>query len=225
MRVFLADDHPLFRIGLRIALDHVPDIQLIGEASDGYGAVEKIRADPPDVSLIDVDMPGISGIRVIRLLRKAFPEMKILVLSTYDDENYINSAMQAGADGYVLKCIEVDELVRIIKSFCDGSPVVSPYLVNLSLDFKAPVKSAATAEDLGYPLLTHREKEILQSIIRGQSNKEISHTFCVSVETVKSHVKSIYHKLQVKNRVEAVTVTIEKNLLPHQPTLPKKSHS
>jgi DNA-binding NarL/FixJ family response regulator len=223
MKVFLADDHPLFRMGLRIALDQVADIQLIGEASDGYGAVEKIQADPPDVSLIDVDMPGMSGIRVIRMLRKAFPDMKILVLSTYDDENYINGAMQAGADGYVLKCVEVDELVRIIKSFFDGSPVVSPYLVNLSLDFKAPGKPAGTPEELGNPLLTHREKEILQAIIRGQSNKEISHAFCVSIETVKSHVKSIYNKLHVKNRVEAVTVTIEKNILSPPPALPKKS--
>jgi DNA-binding NarL/FixJ family response regulator len=223
MRVFFADDHPLFRIGLRIALEQVADIHLIGEASDGYGTVEKIWADPPDVSLIDVDMPGISGIRVIRMLRKAFPQMKILVLSTYDDENYINGAMQAGADGYVLKCVEVDELVRIIKSFCDGTPVVSPYLVNLSLEFKAPLKSAVTTEEMSYPLLTHREKEILQSIIMGQSNKEISKTLCISVETVKSHVKSIYHKLQVKNRVEAVTFATEKKILPHQLALPPKS--
>jgi DNA-binding NarL/FixJ family response regulator len=208
MRVFLADDHPLFRIGLRIALDQETDIQLIGEASDGFSAVEKIRVDPPDVSLIDVDMPGISGIRVIRMLRKAHPQMKIVVLSTYDDKTCIHAAMQAGADGYVLKCVEVAELVRIMKSFFEGHQVVSPYLVNLSLDFKATIST--TGE---YPVLTHREKEILQSIIEGQSNKEISQTLYVSVETVKSHIKSIYHKLQVKSRVEAVTVAIKQNIL------------
>jgi DNA-binding NarL/FixJ family response regulator len=208
MRVFLADDHPLFRIGLRIALDQETDIQLIGEASDGFSAVEKIRVDPPDVSLIDVDMPGISGIRVIRMLRKAHPQMKIVVLSTYDDKTCIHAAMQAGADGYVLKCVEVAELVRIMKSFFEGHQVVSPYLVNLSLDFRATIST--TGE---YPVLTHREKEILQSIIEGQSNKEISQTLYVSVETVKSHIKSIYHKLQVKSRVEAVTVAIKQNIL------------
>lgn len=214
MRVFLADDHPLFRIGLRIALDQETDIQLIGEASDGFSAVEKIRVDPPDVSLIDVDMPGISGIRVIRMLRKAHPQMKIIVLSTYDDKNYIHGAMQAGADGYVLKCVEVAELVRIIKSFFEGHQVVSPYLVNLSLDFKATISTTGEVKKVEYPVLTHREKEILRSIIEGQSNKEISHTLYVSVETVKSHIKNIYHKLQVKNRVEAVTVAIKQNVLP-----------
>jgi DNA-binding NarL/FixJ family response regulator len=208
MRVFLADDHPLFRIGLRIALDQETDIQLIGEASDGFSAVEKIQVDPPDVSLIDIDMPGISGIRVIRIIRKAHPQMKIIVLSTYDDKTCIHAAMQAGADGYVLKCVEVAELVRIMKSFFEGHQVVSPYLVNLSLDFKATIST--TGE---YPVLTHREKEILQSIIEGQSNKEISQTLYVSVETVKSHIKSIYHKLQVKSRVEAVTVAIKQNIL------------
>jgi DNA-binding NarL/FixJ family response regulator len=213
MRVFLADDHPLFRIGLRIALEQEEDVQLIGEASDGFSAVEKIRADPPDVSLIDVDMPGMSGIRVIRVLRQAYPQMKILVLSTYDDEKYVQGAMQAGADGYVLKCVEVAELVRIIKSFCEGRLVVSPYLVNLALDPKATIKTLDEVAPVESPALTHREKEILQSLIQGQSNKEISDSLCVSVETVKSHIKSIYYKLHVKNRVEAVTAAIKKNIL------------
>jgi DNA-binding NarL/FixJ family response regulator len=142
------------------------------------------------------------------MLRKAHPQMKIVVLSTYDDKTCIHAAMQAGADGYVLKCVEVAELVRIMKSFFEGHQVVSPYLVNLSLDFRATIST--TGE---YPVLTHREKEILQSIIEGQSNKEISQTLYVSVETVKSHIKSIYHKLQVKSRVEAVTVAIKQNIL------------
>lgn len=211
MRVFLADDHPLFRIGLRIALDREEDIELVGEASDGFSAVEKIQADPPDVSLIDVDMPGISGIRVIRMLRKAFPEMRLLVLSTYDDKNYIHDAMQAGADGYVLKCVEVAELVRIIKSVCDGRQTVSPYLVNLSLDSKPGEDAPGEAPEEEDLVLTHRETEILRAIILGQSNKEISNAFCISVETVKSHIKSIYQKLQVRNRVEATTVAMKKN--------------
>lgn len=214
MKVFLADDHPLFRMGLRIALEQEADLELTGEASDGFSAVDKIRADPPDVALIDVDMPGMSGIRVIRVLRKAYPNMKILVLSTYDDETYIYGAMQAGADGYVLKCVEVAELVRIIKSFREGQQVVSPYLVNLSVAAEATeaVSEELRAED--EPTLTQREQEILRFLIQGESNKEISQHLYVSVETVKSHIKSIYHKLQVKNRVEAVTVSMKKNVLP-----------
>ena len=134
MNIFLADDHPLFRIGLRIALDQEDEMKVIGEASDGFSAVEKIQSNPPDLSLIDVDMPGISGIRAIRILRKALPEMKILVLSTYDDEKYIHEAMLAGADGYLLKCVEVAELVKVIRSVCEGKQVVSPFLVNLAIE-------------------------------------------------------------------------------------------
>ncbi|MDY0040760.1 MAG: response regulator transcription factor [Desulforhabdus sp.] len=209
MRVFLADDHPLFRIGLKIALDQEEDIEIAGEASDGFGAVEKIQADPPDLSLIDMDMPGISGIRVIRILRKTNPDMRILVLSTYDDEKYIEGAMQAGADGYVLKCVEVAELVRIIRAFCNGLQIVSPYLVNLTLS-ASPVEKIGESEEV---VLTQREKEILKCIIDGQSNKEISNTVCISVETVKSHVKNLYQKLQVKSRVEAAMIAMKKDLL------------
>jgi DNA-binding NarL/FixJ family response regulator len=211
MRIFLADDHPLFRMGLRIALDQEEGIEVIGEANDGFSAVEKIQREAPDLSLIDVDLPGMSGIRVIRVLRKAVPEMRILVLSTYDDEKYIHEAMQAGADGYLLKCIDVEELVRVIRSVCDGKQIVSPFLVNLTMDID-------TRKDSGEPSagvdLTPREKEILQAIIDGWSNKRISATLCISIETVKSHVKSIYQKLQVKNRVEAAMVAVRRELLP-----------
>ena len=108
IKVFLADDHPLLRAGLRISLSQRNDMELIGEAGDGFSAVEKIRGNPPDVSLIDVDMPGLSGIGVIRILRKSIPQMKILVLSTHNDENYIQGAMAAGADGYVLKSVGIE---------------------------------------------------------------------------------------------------------------------
>ena len=117
IRIFLADDHPLLRTGLRLSLDQQEGVELIGEAEDGFSAVEKIQANPPDVSLIDVDMPGLSGIEAIRVLRKSLPQMKIIVLSTYSDDTYIRESMEAGADGYVLKCVGINELVKIIKSF------------------------------------------------------------------------------------------------------------
>jgi DNA-binding NarL/FixJ family response regulator len=208
MRIFLADDHPLLRTGLRLSLSQEKDIEIIGEASDGFSAVEKIQADPPDVSLIDVDMPGMSGIGVIRILCKAIPEMKILVLSTYNDEKYIRDAMKAGADGYVLKSVGISELVRIIKCFSEGQPIVSPYLVNLTLGLEAEQKDLDN--DKG-PGLTQREKEILKRITEGKGNKEISENLCISLETVKSHTKNIYKKLKVKNRVEAAMTTLEKN--------------
>ena len=208
MRIFLADDHPLLRTGLRLSLSQEKGIEIIGEASDGFSAVEKIQADPPDVALIDVDMPGMSGIGAIRILCKAIPEMKILVLSTYNDEKYIRDAMQAGADGYVLKSVGISELVKIIKCFSEGQPIVSPYLVNLTLGLEAEQKDL---EKMKGPCLTLREKEILERITEGKGNKEISDSLCISLETVKSHTKNIYKKLKVKNRVEAAMMAMEKN--------------
>lgn len=209
MRVFLADDHPLFRMGLRIALEQERDIDLIGEASDGFAAVEKVRTACPDICLIDVDMPGISGIRVVRILRREETPMKILILSTYDDDTYVQDAMRAGADGYVLKCVDVPELVRIVRAVCTGQVVVSPYLVNLSVDPGDPNEVPDTANE---NRLTAREREILEAIVAGLSNKEISNQFHISLETVKSHTKKIYQKLRVKNRVEAAIAGAKLNI-------------
>ena len=114
IRVFLADDHPLLRIGLRHSFDQDQDVRLCGEAGDGFTAVERIQTDSPDVVLMDVDMPGLSGIGAIRVLKKLYPRMKIFVLSTYNDERYVREAMAAGADGYILKNIDSDELLKII---------------------------------------------------------------------------------------------------------------
>ena len=200
MRIFLADDHPLLRTGLRLSLSQHDDIEIIGEASDGFSAVDRIQADPPDLALIDVDMPGITGIVAIRILRESTPDMKILVLSSYNDDKFIRDAMRAGADGYVLKSVSTSELVRIIRCFCQGQTIISPYLVNLTLDLKEENDDSEGTEEAE---LTEREKEILRCITDGKSNKEISDSLFVSVETVKSHVKNLYKKLNVKNRVEA----------------------
>jgi len=207
MRVFLSDDHPLFRIGMRLSFEQEDHIDLIGEASDGYSSVERILSSNPDVSLIDVDMPGMSGIGVVRILRKAGFQKKIIILSTYNDENYIRDAMDAGADGYVLKCVEVSELIRILRSMYEDKPTVSPYLVNLALNPSVNhVYLNSTLE--GAAPLTSREKEILDCLSDGRSNKEISTTLNISVETVKSHLRSIYKKLNAKSRVEAAKLAI-----------------
>lgn len=200
LRVFLADDHPLLRMALRLSLTEKKDIEVVGEASDGYSAVEKIQAAVPDIAVIDVEMPGLSGIRAIRILRRTLPLMKILVLSTYNKEEYIRDAMQAGADGYLLKRVGIDELIRIVRGFGTDQPVISPYLVNLALD-SDPRREQAD-EPLPPPL-TQREQEVLQGLAEGQSNKEISSRLCISTETVKSHIKNIYGKLQAKNRLDA----------------------
>jgi DNA-binding NarL/FixJ family response regulator len=191
-------------------MDHEADIELIGEADNGYSAVEKIKAQLPDVSLIDVDMPGLSGIGVIRVLRKFFPKMKLIVLSTYSEEKYIQAAMEAGADGYVIKTVGIGELVKIIKSFCSGKPELSPYLVNLTSGYDSGKKRAGAC---GNYKLSVREKEILEIIAEGKGNIQIAEVLCISTETVKSHIKNIFRKLEVRNRVDAVRIAREKQLI------------
>lgn len=210
MRVFLADDHPLLRMALRLSLTQAKDMEVVGEASDGYSAVAQIQALNPDIALIDLEMPGLSGIRVIRILRKAVPQIKILMLSTYYREDYIREAMQAGADGYVLKRVGIDELIRIIKGLGAGEEVLSPYLVNLTLGYEPHQRPE---EDDKLLLLTAREREVLKAIALGKSNKEISLALHVSLETVKSHIKNIYEKLKIRNRAEATKFVMEINLI------------
>lgn len=210
MRVFLADDHPLLRMALRLSLTQEKDLEVVGEASDGYSAVAQIQALNPDIALIDLEMPGLSGIRVIRILRKAVPQIKILMLSTYYREDYIREAMQAGADGYVLKRVGIDELIRIIKGLGAGEEVLSPYLVNLTLGYEPHQRPE---EDDKLLLLTAREREVLKAIALGKSNKEISLALHVSLETVKSHIKNIYEKLKIRNRAEATKLVMEINLI------------
>jgi DNA-binding NarL/FixJ family response regulator len=209
MKIFLADDHPLLRIGLRITLEQEDDMQVVGEASDGYTAVTRIQMYSPDLSLIDYDLPGISGDKVVRLLRNAGLLTKLLILSCYHDENYIREAMEAGADGYILKCIEVNELIRIMRNLYSGQTTMSPYMVNLSL----PPKEDKVNVNQDLNLLTMREREILKYIAEGKINKEISTSLNISLETVKTHARNIYSKLNVKGRVEAVKIALDQNYM------------
>lgn len=210
IRVFIADDHPLMRLGLRMSLEQTRGIEVIGDANDGYTAVEKILKNPPDISLIDVDMPGLSGIGVIRILRKALPDMVIIVLSSYNDDNFINQAMSAGANGYVLKGIGSDELANIIVSMVKNKSMISPYLINLTIDQYSQEKEKLQEQDTN---LTLREKQILKNLIEGKRSKDIANTLFISTETVKSHIKNIYRKLEVTNRMEAFSAAKRKKII------------
>ena len=200
IKIFLADDHPLFRTGLKYSLGMQKDFVILGEASDGYSAVEKIKQEKPDIVLMDLDMPGLSGVAAIRLLKKMMPDLVMLILSTYSDERNIREAMNAGADGYLLKNIPLEELQSVILQYINKEPCFSPYLVNIALE-PSPTVHQAKPDDFG---LTIRESEVLDLLAKGTSNKEISDSLFISVETVKSHIKNIFKKLDVKNRVAAV---------------------
>ncbi len=207
-KVFLADDHPLLRTGLRMSLSQHADIDLIGEANDGFKAVEMIKKTPPDVALIDVDMPGLSGMAAIRLLRKQYPDMTLLIFSSYSDRHYIEEAMQAGANGYILKSIDISDLVEVIRAFARKEQPISPYLLDLAIEWENDADGESSKK-----LLTKREKQILVCLARGQGNKEISESLYISTETVKTHIKNIFKKLEVKSRLEAVITAKEKQLI------------
>ncbi len=209
IRIVIADDHPLLRIGLRLAFEDIKSIDIIGESDNGFETIETIKETKPDVSLIDIDMPGLSGIPVIRIVRNLFPDMIILAISTYHDDTYIRNAMNAGADGFVLKTIDIDGLVSLVQSFYAKEKPVSPYLVNLALE-DMPEHSA---KDASVEALTFRELEVLQLLATGKNNKNISKPLFLSIETVKTHLKHIFKKLHVSNRFEAVIAAKSLNLI------------
>jgi DNA-binding NarL/FixJ family response regulator len=198
--VFLADDHPLLRMGLSLAFNAKDNIRVVGESDNGFDAIEKIKKIVPDVALLDIDMPGLSGTAAIRVLRKVFFNMTILVLSSYNDENYVRDAMASGANGYILKTVDIDNLVEIITCFHQGTEIVSPYLLDLGI---RPEQVGAENKDNPFNL-TKREKQILRCLADGNDNKQISTALFLSIDTVKTHMKSIFRKMNVKNRLEAV---------------------
>lgn len=206
VKVFLVDDHPLLRTGLRFTLDGMEDIDLIGEASDGFEGVEKILKDPPDIALIDIDLPGISGITVIEMVKKKLRDIKILALSSYSEKSYVSGAMEAGADGYMLKAISITALVDFLRDFSRGENPASPYL----LDLAVPDEEKDEQEPVH---ITPREKQILGLIAEGKSNKQISSEILLSIETVKTHIKKIFSKLEVKNRLEAVVAARNRKVI------------
>jgi len=209
IKVFLADDHPLLRMGLSLAFQAKDNISIVGEADNGFDAIEKIKTLMPDVALLDIDMPGLSGTAAIRVIRKIYPDMKILALSTYNDENYIREAMSAGANGYIMKTVDIDNLVEIITCFNEGKEIVSPYLLDLGISPQQPI----TGIDVQDFCLTKREKQILQCLAEGKNNKQISACLYLSIETVKTHMKSIFRKLDAKSRLDAVMKARRHNLI------------
>jgi DNA-binding NarL/FixJ family response regulator len=210
IRIFIADDHPLLRMGLRLAFNAKDNIEVIGEANNGFDAIDKIKQLVPDVALFDIDMPGLSGTAAIRVLRKIFPVMKILVLSTYNDVTYIRESMSAGANGYLLKTIDIDNLVKIITSLHLNEEIISPYLMDLGIDNKCD-DDGHHQDESG---LTNRERQILSCLAEGKVNKEISASLFLSVETVKTHLKNIFGKLNAKSRLDAVMKARKIGILP-----------
>ena len=202
VRVLIADDHPLFREGMRGRLDRVADITVVGEAASGDEAVELARELGPHVILMDIKMPGLNGIEATREIQRASPQMGVLVLTMFEDDDSVFAAMRAGAKGYLLKDSGGEGVVHAIRAVASGEAVFGPGVAERIIGFFSVPRSAAPQR--AFPELTEREEEILSLVAQGKSNQEIARQLFVSVKTVRNHVSNILVKLQVADRAQAV---------------------
>lgn len=202
LRVLIADDHLLFRDGLRTLLTAAPDMALVGEATDGEEAVALAAELQPDVALMDIQMPGVNGIEATWRIVSASPHVGVLVVTMFEDDNSVFLAMRAGARGYLLKGAKYDEVLRAIRAVGAGEAIFSPAIAARLIDYFAQARPAAPPQ--AFPELSEREREVLSLIARGAKNAEIADRLYLSPKTVRNHVSNILGKLQVVDRAEAI---------------------
>jgi DNA-binding NarL/FixJ family response regulator len=206
IRVVLADDHAVVRKGVREFLEDEPDIEVVGEAGDGQQAVEQAVALQPDVVVMDVAMPELSGVEATKRIRSLAPTVRILALTAYDDEPYVFGLLDAGVTGYMLKTAESREIVRAVRATAAGRSALDPAVASrvVARAMQPPPTTEA---------LTERELEILRLAARGLTNKQIGAELSISDRTVQNHLANTYAKLEVASRTEAVTVALQRGLI------------
>jgi DNA-binding NarL/FixJ family response regulator len=214
IRVLIADDQALFRRGLHVVLDTEDGIEVVAEAENGEEAVERARELAPDVVLMDVRMPRLDGIEATRRVRSEVPTTKIIMLTVSDEEDDLYEAIKAGANGYLLKEISVEEVAESVRAVMQGQSLLSPSMASKLLnEFNALVKRAEGKQQFDGPVLTNRELEVLRLVAKGMSNREIATELYISENTVKNHVRNILEKLHLHNRMEAVIYAVKERLL------------
>lgn len=208
LRLVVVDDHSLFRRGLIQILADIPEIQVVGEAADGIQALRVIQETNPDVVLLDVNMPHMDGVEVVRTLRTAKQPVRILMLTISKNDEDLLGAIRAGADGYLLKNTDPEDFQRALIHIAKGEGVLSPEVTRTVL--KALKRSA---EDDSHALMSEREVQILECLAQGQTTQQIASQLFISENTVKTHVRHILEKLQAANRTEAVGKAIQLGLI------------
>ncbi len=204
IRLLIADDHLVVRQGLRAVLSTEPDIEIVGEASDGGEAVRLAQELLPDVVLTDVKMGDMDGVTATRQIRLACPSTKVIVLTNYDEDEVVFSAIRAGASGYLLKEVTSDQLVSAVRAVAQGYSLVYPSVAQRVLEeFAQAPRSKTTPEGPGLAQLTARERQILRLIAQGRSNKEIGGELGIAERTVKTHISNIFAKLELSDRTQA----------------------
>ncbi len=216
IRIMLADDHSMVRTGTAELLRRVSDFSIVAEASDGKSAIELAQKFKPNVVIMDVHMPGLSGIEATRRIRELLPAIHVLVLSAYDDDHYVFSLLRAGASGYLLKTAPIEELVRAIYQVMAGDFPLDPKIVRkVVLNLPSRHAQAADPEDVqgDGDELTEREERVLQLLAQGLSNREIAEAMFISDRTVQAHLTRIFAKMGVSSRLEAVLTAIRRGWL------------
>src|SRR5918992_5557716 len=214
IRVLIVDDHALFRRGLQMVLEGESDIDVVGEASDGHEAVVRAEQTTPDVVLMDVRMPKRSGIEATRVIKDTLPTTKILMLTISDEESDLYEAVKAGASGYLLKEISIEEVAGAVRSVHQGQSLISPSMASKLLnEFASMVRGRDERTSLPAPRLTERELEVLKLVARGKNNRDIGTELFISENTVKNHVRNILDKLHLHSRMEAVVYAVREKLL------------
>jgi DNA-binding NarL/FixJ family response regulator len=209
IKILIADDHPVVREGLFAMLSREPDFKVVGEAKDGAEAVDKARRLNPDVVLMDLRMPEVDGVEAMRQIRSTNPDIKFIILTTYSDDEYIFSGIEAGARAYLLKDAPREELFKAIRAVYKGESLIQPVVASRLIDrFTELSRKVPSGEQL-----TERETEILQLMARGAANKEISAQLSISESTVKTHISNIFQKLGVNDRTEAVTQALRRGII------------
>lgn len=203
LRVLLADDHAIVRKGIREFLEEDGEVAVVAEAAGGAEAVRLAGELRPAVAVLDVQMPGVNGIEATRQIKAAYPEIRVLILTAYDEDPYVFALLRAGADGYVLKNADPDDLVRAVKTVAGGGKVLAPGIAAKVVAQMTTGKPAAASEQV--ELLSERELTVLRRAARGLTNKEIAADLGISDRTGQGHLASIYGKLVVASRTEAVT--------------------
>ncbi len=212
IRVFLTDDHTLFRQAIRTLLTAEPDIEVIGESADAADTVQRAGVLRPDVILLDISMPGMSSFQALREIRKDRAETKVLLLTMYDDEDYLAEGMEAGASGYILKDSPAEHLLLAIREVHRGGSYMSPrMLAHLVDDFRSRVRSDHPVPR--FDTLTSREKEVLKLLAEGNSVKEIAGDLDLSLKTVETHKFNLMRKLDIHNKAQLVQYAIQKKII------------
>ncbi len=210
IRVILADDHPLIRQGLRTMLETSDQVEILAEASEGRELIEMVAAHQPDVVVVDIRMPDMDGLEAVRRIRKRHPNVKALMLTVHDEEAYVHEAIRAGASGYLLKTVSADELVKGIVTVAAGKAMLHPAITRHLIN-----EFAEMSREDGRPAkeLSPRERDVLQLLAYGKSNKEIAKSLGIGAQTVKTHISHIFTKLGAADRTGAVANALRKGLV------------